>query len=79
MALFSGNGIVDKLKQRSEAALSMFRKTIVELEDINEEIGTEVEFKETQITSLQKAVHSLNEQAGDNDKIIKNIKKILEE
>lgn len=74
--MFKGNK--KSLEQRSLEAIDVFTKTANDLESINTEIDAEVNAKNNEIIRLTAEADQLKNRAGQNNKIITNIKKILE-
>jgi hypothetical protein len=67
----------DKLQAKSEKALDLFSQAIVSLKQVNEESGRERARLSQEILILNENVASLSSISINNEKVIKNIEKIL--
>lgn len=68
---------VNRLQKASSRAIDVFTKTIEQLENINEEIESEISKKETKISLLQNESKQLKIQQTGNINIVSKIKTIL--
>lgn len=66
------------LRKKSANALSVFRKTLVDLASVNQEIDKEVETKETQISKLNEEVKEFKTIKSENSVFISKINSFLQ-
>ena len=76
MGLFTADKI-EEIKKKSANALSVFRKTVSDLVEVNSAIESEIKSKEEEIVVLQKECGTLNEVKQENTQFIVKINEFL--
>ncbi len=76
MRLFTADKI-EEIKKKSANALSVFRKTVSDLVEINSAIESEIKTREDEIVVLQKECGTLNEVKQENTQFIVKINEFL--
>lgn len=76
MGLFTADKI-EEIKKKSANALSVFRKTVLDLAEVNSAIESEIKSREEEIVVLQKECGTLNEVKQENTQFIVKINEFL--
>lgn len=76
MRLFTADKI-EEIKKKSANALSVFRKTVSDLAEVNSAIESEIKSREEEIVVLQKECGTLNEVKQENTQFIVKINEFL--
>ena len=76
MGLFTADKI-EEIKKKSANALSVFRKTVSDLVEVNSAIESEIKSRDEEIVVLQKECGTLNEVKQENTQFIVKINEFL--
>jgi hypothetical protein len=77
MAVFTAKDKIQEIKDKSANALSIFRKTVSDLNGVNTSIQTEIKDRESKIVVLKDECTILNEVQAENTQFITKINEFL--
>jgi len=77
MAVFTAKDKIQELKDKSANALSIFRKTVSDLNGVNNSITSEIKDRESKIVALKDECTSLSGIQSENTQFITKINEFL--